>query len=216
MKLGCLGCLVLIVGLLGLGVLIGVGFVLSTSIFNIPESLPPPQWTPPDSQQVQQKLAEVLRRDTQKSARTDPLVFTEREINAFLTHHLEETEGLPFAPLLVKLTPGVVVIQGRTQLKTLLRGIPFNYLVEFLPASQVDRPVWVVIHGTVRIEPGRLRKDRRFLRIDPSRFRIGTQEMGTWLLSWMVGPKLLRWPVPKVIEAVLVEEGRVIVVTRTG
>jgi len=216
MRVGCLGCLVLAIVLVGLGIVIGGSLVFSSSIFNLPESIPTtPEWTSSDGQRAQQKLFEIVRRDTRKSSRTDPLALTEREINAFLVQHLEESERINFSPLLVKLNAGEVVIQGRTQLKALLRGVPFNYLVQYLPASQANRPVWVVIQGTVRIERDRVRKERKFLRIEPSGFRIGTQEAGTWLLSRMVGPKLLRWPVPKVIAAISVEAGRVVVITRT-
>ncbi len=216
MRLGCLGCLILVAILVGLGIIIGAGIIFSTSIFNLPEKIPTSDWTVADGQRAQQKIFELLRREAGKSSRTDPLFFTEKELNAFLTRHLDEAEGMPFSPLVVKLNPGVAVIQGKTQLKALLRGFPFNYMAQFLPTSQVDRPVWVVIQGRVRLEHGRMRKEREFLRIEPTTFQIGDLEAGTWFLSWMLGPRLLRWPVPRVIEEVVVEEGRVMVRTQSG
>ena len=216
MRVGCLGCLVLAVLLVGLGIIVGGGFVFSTSIFNLPEQPPTAEWTTADGQRAQQKILEIVRRDAGKSSRTGPLIFTEKEINAFLASHLEESGRMHFSPLLVKLNPEGVVIQGKTQLKALLRGVPFNYLAQLLPASQADRPVWVVIQGKVLVEHGRVRKEREFLHVEPVGFRIGALEAGTWFLSWMLGPRLLRWPVPNVIEAISVEEGRLIVITQTG
>lgn len=215
MRLGCVGCLFLIILVLGAGFVLGGGLVLSTTIFNVPERLPTADWTRWDGQRAQQKIAEVIRRDTGKSPRTDPVVFTEREINAFLAHHLEESEAMPFSPLVVELAPRGAVIQGKTRLRALLKGIPFNYLADALPASQTEREVWVMIRGRVRFEPGR-GKERGVLRIEPTRFRVGTQEVGPWLLSRLIGPRLLRWSLPKVIEELSVEEGRVFVITRAG
>lgn len=216
MKLGCLGCLFLAVVLLGFGIIIGGGLIFSTLIFNVPDPLPATAWAVSDGHRAQQKMAEVVLRDTLKSSRNDPLVFTGKEINAFLASHLEESERMSFSPLLVSLEPGLVVIQGKTQLKALMRGIPFNYLAQILPSSEANRPVWVVIQGTVRIEHGRVRKEREFFRIEPTGFRMGDLEAGTWFLSWLLGPGLLRWPVPKVIEDVRVEKDRMIVTTQGG
>ncbi len=215
MRLGCIGCLLLSVLLLGLGIIVGGGIVFSSSIFTLPEQPPTAQWTAADGQRAQQKIFELLRRETRKSSRADPLFFTDKEINAFLARHLDEAEGISFSPLVVRLEPGVAVIQGKTQLKALLRGVLFNYLAQYLPATQADRPVWVEIKGRVRLEHGRIRKEREFLHFEPLGFQIGSLDAGTWFLSWMLGPKLLRWPVPKVIEEVVVEEGRVVVMTRS-
>jgi len=216
MRIGCLGCLLLTLILVGLGIIVGGGLVFSSSVFYHPEQPPSADWTSADGLRAQQKILEVVRRDSLKSARTEPIVFTEKEINAFLARHLEENAGMPFSPLVVKLDPGLIVVQGSTQLRTLLRGVPFNYLADALPASRTERPVWIVIRGKVRLEHGRIRKEREFVRLEPTGFRIGTLEAGTWFLSWMLGPRLMRWPVPKVVEEVVVEDGRVIVTTQTG
>lgn len=215
MRLGCVGCFILAVVLLGLGVIVGGGLVFSSSIFNVPERAPTPEWTVSDGQRAQQKILELIRRDTGKSSSTIPVVFSEREITAFLARHLEESERWQFSSLVVKLDSGMAVLQGMTSLQFLMREAPFRYVAKFLPASRVNGPVWVVFRGRVRIEPGKVRKDRTYLRIEPTEFRIGTQEVGTWLLSWMVGPKLFRWRVPNVIDGVLVEEGLATVITET-
>lgn len=215
MRLGCIGCFVLAVILLGLGVIVGGSLVFSSSIFNVPERVPTPEWTVLDGQRAQQKILELIHRDTGKSSRTIPVVFSEREINAFLARHLEESERGQFSSLVVKLDPGMVVLRGMTPLQSLMQEAPFRYLTNFLPASRVNGPVWVVFQGRVRIDSGKVRKDRKYLRIEPTEFRIGTQDVGTWFLSWMVGPKLFRWRVPNVIDGVLVEEGFATVITET-
>lgn len=216
MRLGCLGCLFLGIIILGVVIIVVGGVVFAPSVFTPPEQLPSAvEWSVADGQRSQQKIYEILRRDAKRSFRTDPLFFTEREINAFVTRHLEEVEGLPVSPLVVRLISGVAIVQGKTQFKAILRGVPFNYLAGFLPVSQIERPVWVEIKGRVVLEHGRIRKEREFLRFEPVEFRIGTLEAGTWFVSWVLGQSLLRWPVPKVIEEVVVEDGRAIVTTQS-
>lgn len=215
MRLGCVGCSVLAVGLLGLGVIVGGSLVFSSSIFNVPERAPTPEWTVSDGQRAQQKILELIHRDTGKSSRTIPVVFSEREINAFLARHLDESARIHFSPLVVKLDRGMVVVQGMTPLRFLMREAPFRYLAKFLPASRVNGPVWVVFQGRVRIDPGKVRRDRKYLRIEPTEFRIGTRDVGTWFLPWMVGRELFRWGVPNVIDGVLVEDGFATVITET-
>lgn len=217
MRLGCLGCLFFGIIVLGVVIIVMGGVVFAPSVFTPPERLPTAvEWSAADGYRAQQKIYEILRRDTNRSSRTDPLFFTEREINAFLTRHLDEVEGLPVSPLVVRLTPGIAVIQGKTKFKAILRGVPFNYLAGFLPASQIERPVWVEIRCRVALEHGRIRKEREFLRLEPVEFRVGTLEAGTWFVSWVLGQKLLRWPVPRIIHEVVVEEGRAIVMTQGG
>ena len=54
-------------------------------------------------------------------------------------------------------------------------------------------------------------------RVDLSEFALGRQELGTWLVSFMLGPtskRLLRWQVPSVVREVQIQDGKAIVVTR--
>jgi hypothetical protein len=216
MRLGCVGCSFLLIILLGLGILVGGGLAFYTSIFALPEPLPLQNWTAADGYQAQQKIIEVLRREARESSRTDRLVFTEREINAFLARHLVDSAGIPVSPLLLKLRHGVVVIQGQTQLKSLAKGFPFNYLAGLLPASEAERPVWVVIEGVPTIGRAGFTRERETLKIEPTGFRIGHLPTGTWFLYWLLGPNLLSWPLPQVVEKISVEEGRLILITRGG
>lgn len=216
MRFGCLGCFVL---LLLVGVILAGGAVviyLAGAIFDIPP-MPQADYTPSDGHRAQQKLFELILRDSHRSSREDPVVITERELNAFLARHLEESEGIPLSPLVVKLSAGTIEVQGKTTLKHLLKGFPFFLLRDSLPASTVDRPVWVTAGGTIQLERRTERTQRRYGQLQVSEFSLGNQEMGPWLLSLLLGwpgQTPLRWQVPAVVNTITLEDGRLIIATR--
>lgn len=214
MRLGCMGCLVLIVVLVGLGMVLGGGLIFSTNIFQIPEHPAGSVGAASDGRRAQQKMYELVLRDRGLSSRTAPLIFTERQLNAFLTRHLVRGQGIPLSDLRVKFMPGEMRFQGRTELRSLMRGVPLKYVASILPASQLSRSVWVVIQAGVGLERGWFGQEQQFLRINATEFRLGTQNMGAWVLSWVVGRKFLSWPVPGAIHAVSIQDGRVVVTTR--
>ena len=89
MKLGCFGCLLLIVAILVI-VVVGLGMIfLSTNIFSAPE-IRPVSFTRQDGYAAQQKLFEVASRQIGRSTRRDPIILSEPEVNAFLSKHLEQ------------------------------------------------------------------------------------------------------------------------------
>lgn len=214
MRLRYVGCVILFVVVLGLGVVLAGGLIYSMNIFYLPDRPPEPLGTAVDGWRAQRKMLEIVLRERNVSSRTQPLVFTEKQLNAFLSRHLEESRGIPFSNLRVKLIPGGLSLQGQTRLRSLARAVPFNYIVGYLPASEMDRPVWVVMQARVRLESGRFGKRQEYLRIEPTMFRIGAHVMSARVLSWIVGRELFRWAVPNVIQSVEVEEGRVVVTTR--
>ena len=96
MKLGCFGCLLMIVAILVI-VVVGLGVIfLSTNIFSPPE-VRPVSFTKNDGYAAQQKLFEVASRQSGRSSRRDPITITEPEANAFLSRHLDQS-GLPALP----------------------------------------------------------------------------------------------------------------------
>src|SRR6266508_3370019 len=103
MKLGCAGCLILIVLLVFLAAVVGAFFVLSGNMFQEPrfEVL---DWSRADVAATRSKLYEIAQRDAGQSGRQDPIILTEREVNAWLVRHLAETAGLRFDPFAVTLT----------------------------------------------------------------------------------------------------------------
>ena len=88
MRVGCFGCLLLIAIILTIGVA-AFGFIfLSGNIMDLPDNPPTSTIKRADGHSAQQKLFELLRRDTGHSTRSDPVVFSEAEANAFLANHL--------------------------------------------------------------------------------------------------------------------------------
>ena len=215
MRFGCLGCFVLI--LILAVVLVGGATALFFAglIFDIP-TVPQAPYTASDGYRAQEKLFELILRDSGRSSRREPLLITERELNAFLARHLEEREGMPFSPLVVKLTPDTMEAQGQTKLKNLFKGFPFYLLVDYLPASTMDRPVWVTVRGRISVTSGSGGRTR-YGEVTLTDFTLGKQPLGISLLYVMLGPSgagLLRWQVPTVVESIEVDDGRLII--RTG
>lgn len=211
------GFLALVVLALILAVILvgGAGALyFSGGVFEMP-SLPRVSHVPSDGYRAQEKLLGLVMRESKHSS---PLVLTEPELNAFLTRHLAESEGIPFSPLIVKLTSGRVEVQGRTPLKTLFRGFPFSLLPVYLPAHVVDRPVWVTLAGTIEVRRGRTKDGGHSGRLGVSEFRLGTQNLGPWVLYVMLGQterELLSWKVPAAVDTITVHDGQVVISTRT-
>ena len=215
MRLGCFGCLALTVVIVVIAVAaLGVVF-LSGNIVNAPD-VQPTRYSRADGLTAQQKLYELVLRQTGRSSRQDPVVITEAEANAFLANHLEASD-LPLNPLIVRFAGGQVEVQGQTPLRNLLQGPPFAQILPYVSDSRLDRPQWVTVKGRIVIEGKGTEGPRSYGRVDLSEFALGRQELGTWLVSFMLGPtskRLLRWQVPSVVREVQIQDGKAIVVTR--
>jgi hypothetical protein len=217
MRLGCVGCLLVLLVIVIFGVAAAGAIFFSANIFDEPEVRVQP-FTTADGFRAQQKLYEIVLRDGERSGRTDPIVFSEPELNAFLARHLIDTVGLSFSPISVVLLPdSMIEVRGRTVLRNLMQGIPFAQLAPYLPRGRADQPVWVRVRGQIELERGTVRRDRQFGRFTVSEFALGTQPIGAWVLTFMLGQTgrhLLRFPVPTVVQSVAVDDGHLIV--RTG
>ncbi len=216
MRLGCFGCLALFLLILIVTVAaLGIVF-LSGNIMSAPE-VHPVRFTKADGYSAQQKLYEIVLRQSGRSSRQDPVILTEEEANAFLSNHLAEAADLPFNPLTVKFTSGQIEVRGETALRNLLQGPPFAQILPHVSDSRLDRPIWVTVKGRIVIERGYGGSGRAYGRVDLSEFALGKQDLGAWLLSLMLGStsaKILRWQVPSVVQEVQIQEGKAIVVTR--
>ena len=216
MKLGCTGCLILIVVLIFLAA-VGGGFLfLSGNIFEEPhfEAL---DWSRADASAARYRLSEVIQRDTGQSGGQDPIVLTERETNALVARHLSETAGLRFDPFATRLTPGQFFLQGRTVLRSLLQGPPFAQLAAYLPAAQLDRPIWISVRCYIALQPGEPGGKPGRARVMLTEFTLGRQPVGNWPFSVTMGPagsRLLRWPVPGAVRDIDFEDRRVVIRTR--
>lgn len=212
MKLGCFGCLLLLVTLLVVVVVVlGVVF-LSTNIFTEPNVAPPP-FSRNDGYAAQQKLFEVASRQAGRSSRRDPVVLTQAEVNAFLSRHLDQA-GLPLSPLAVRFTKGQLVAQGRTTFRHLLKGPPFAQLAPYITDKRLDEPVWVTVQGDLKVSGT---GSARHGSLEVSQFALGTQHLGSLLLYLLLGPSgggLLQWPVPAVVDEVRIGEGQLFIVTK--
>ena len=210
MKFGCLGCLGL---LLVLGVVLlggALALLFGGSIFEVP-ALSKPTYSASDGYRAQDKLFEIVLRDSGRSPRRDPVVITDEELNAFLAAHLQQKEGLPISPLVVKLSSDTVEVRGQTAFKNLFKGFPFYFLPDRLPASTMDRPVWVTVRGTIWLDRETSRAARKYGRLEVKEFTLGNQDMGAWLLSLLLGQERLRWEVPAIVEAIKIQDGRMLI-----
>lgn len=217
MRLGCFGCLLLLVILLVLLVaVLGVVF-LSGNILDAPEVTvaATPKFSRADGYSAQQKLFDLVRRSGE-SGRRGPVILTEQEVNAFLANHLAEAD-LPFNPMSVKFVGGQIEIYGKTPLRNMIQGQPLVQLARYLPADRLDQPVWVFVKGRFRIDAPAMGSGRLTGRLEISEFALGKQPLGSWLLSLMLGGtanRLLRWPVPAVVEDITIDDGHLIIRTR--
>jgi hypothetical protein len=217
MRLGCVGCLLFILVAVILGIAAAGALFFSANIFEDLD-IQAPAFSQSDGYRAQQKLYEVILREGGKSSRRDAIVLSERELNAFLSRHLLEAASLSFSRLSVLLlSDNSVEFRGRTELRNLLKGFPFAQIAPYLPPGKLDEPVWVKVRGRLRMERGAVRRDREYASLDVSEFSLGAQPMGVWLLQILLGGRgqnLFRWQVPEVVQAIAVEEGRLVI--RTG
>lgn len=215
MRLGCFGCLALTVVVVVIAVA-ALGIVFLSGNITHPPDVQPTRYSRADGHAAQQKLYELVLRQTGRSSRQDPVVITEPEANAFLANHLEASD-LPLNPLIVRFSNGQIEVQGQTPLRHLLQGPPFAQLLPYVSDARLDRPLWVTVKGRIAVEGRGTEGSRSYGRVDLTEFALGRQELGTWLVSFMLGPtakRLLRWQVPSVVREVQIQDGKAIVVTR--
>ena len=214
MKVGCFGCFLLTVAILTCIVIAGGALFLSANIFSAPDVRSVP-FSKGDGYAAQQKLYEIVQRQSRRSTRRDPITLSEREANAFLSRHLEMS-GMPMSPLTVRFEKGQLIAQGQTPLRSLFQGPPFAQLLPYLPDSRLDRPVWVTIRARISIDPAS-REATRHASVDITRFELGRQLLSSFLLYVMMGPSgagLFRWPIPGVVDNVQIGDGQLTITTR--
>lgn len=169
-----------------------------------------------DGVRAQQKMLEVVRRATGRSGpRGEPVVLSERELNAFLARHLAEAAEVPFTDLALRLPrDGIADFRGRLPLRHLVTEPPLSALAGSLPAAWLEHSVWLRVSVHTRLEPGATPARRRYLRLDVAEFAIGRQRLPATLVRLLLNPsalRVLRWPVPDGIEAITIEAGRVVI-----
>jgi len=216
MKLGCAGCLILVIAVTFLAVMAGAFIFLSGNIFEELQ-FEVLDWSRSDASAARGKLHEIVQRDTGRSGRQDPIILSELEISALVARHAAETAGLRFEPFAMRLVQGQFRLQGRTVLRSLLQGPPFAQLAAYLPASQLDRPIWITVRGYIAVQPGEPGRKPGQARVVLTEFNLGTQPIGNWPFSAVMGSAgagLLKWQVPGTLRDVDIEDRRVVIRTR--
>ena len=182
-----------------------------------PESMPSPG-SPADGQRAQQKIFDLVQRGSASRAATsrlDDITLSEAEVNALLARHLGDVRGVPMSGLRVRLVgDGVAELYGQTRLRLVLAENPGALLADFLPASALDRTMWVRMGGRVRLETEATRGRPRSLRLDVERLYLGRQRVPASLARLVLPGEaggLLRWSLPEAVVAVTVDPGVAII-----
>lgn len=210
MRSGCAGCFtgLALVIIFGLGTAWTVSAVVRA--FEVPAQVASVGGQA-DGARAQRKIYEIVRRPQGTGRAGNPVMLTERELNAFLSRHVDG--GLPLESLAVRLIgAGVAELTGQLPLERLMTEPPLRSVVSVVPRAWLDRRVWLRIEARPRVE-SRLR-DPHYLKVDMERAWIGRQRIPTVALKIILSPNYLRalsWPVPGGIDAVNVEPGRLIV-----
>lgn len=208
LRVGCFGCLTVLVLLAVVGAL-AWGTVQTT---RAPDLGGAPT-SPADRLRAQQKIFDVIRRSG--SGRPNTVTLSEREVNAFLARHLGETADMPFRNLAVRLpSDGRAEIAGQMPLRQLLGVPPLSALTGVLPAAWLDRGMWLSLRARVTLEGGSGARDRRHVRLDVERFWLGRQRLPEVMLRILLDPavlRLLRWPMPEAIDGLRIEPGRLVI-----
>ena len=208
LRLGCFGCLTLIV-VLGLVGAVGWG---TYQLTRAPEIVAAPV-SPADGLRAQQKIFEIIRRSG--GGRPHTVVLSEREVHAFVSRHLGETADLPFRNLAVRLpADGHAELAGQIPLRRLVAAPVYAALEAILPAEWLARPVWLALRTRVTLEGGSGSRARRYLRLDVERFWVGRQrfpQVMARLLLDLEALRLLRSPMPEAIEGLRIEPGRLVI-----
>jgi hypothetical protein len=177
--------------------------VLTGRLLAWPDAAAPLPPDPAAGHRFQSVIAQLLLRESGLSSRDDPLTLTAADVNAFLAGHVEVKDP-PVWPVRVRLAVERLELGGATTLGTLLRrglGICTGALGEY--------PLWIAISGEVTVNRGRA----QFLAHGAM---IGHQPVPVAVLWRLVGgrPPALTWRMPRVVERVSVEAGRVVIHTR--
>lgn len=219
MRLGCFGCLGL---LLLIGALIaGIGGPIWLAVHALQEpDIPPVATTADDDARVQHKIYQLVGGGEKHGGRTEPVVLTEVELNAFLSRHLTTTAELPLEEIRARLPGrGQVELAGRVPLRYVVDESPLSALGTILPSRWLGRRVWLQLRTHARLEAGPSNPRHRYLRLDVEHFALGQQGLPVIVLRLVLDPaalRLLRWRVPDSVDAIAVEPGRAIIRTASS
>jgi hypothetical protein len=158
---------------------------------------------------AQSVLAQLLLREAGLSSRRDPLVLTAAEVNAFLVEHVQVRDA-PVWPVRVQIEPEGVELGGATTLGRLITSAAGWGLGGLVPGSVGERPIWIAARGRILVSSGGRTEFRAHTGT------IGRQAVPVALLWRVVGgrPPALVWRMPRVVDRVDIEPGRLVIHTR--
>jgi hypothetical protein len=181
-------------------------------IMRAPDFIAPPT-AKADGIRAQQKMFEFFGRRGRGRPRS--ITLSEREVNAFLSQHLGETQDLPLRNLAVRLIgEGRGDIAGQIPVRELMTVAPLSALAGHLPAGWLDHPLWLSLRARVTLEGRDGARDRRQIRLDVERCWLGRLRLPEVMLRVLLDPaalRLLRWQAPSTIDGLRIEPGRLIV-----
>ena len=210
LKLGCFGCLSLLVALVTLGAF-GWGLVQATrtpAFVGVPTSAV-------DGQRAQQKIFEIVRRSG--SGRPHDVTLSERELNAFLSRHLTDSGSFPLRNLAVRLHgDSEAEIAGQLPWKE-MTGIPGAPTIgSLLSEWSLADAAWLTLRARVSLERAGGAGERRRLKLDVQRFAIGRLRLPEIVLRVLLDPealRLLRPRMPDAVDGIRIEPGRLVIQT---
>jgi hypothetical protein len=209
MKLGCTGCVSVVVGLALVvfvtSSLLGIGARMLAQ-----PGTTPVLSTPADGSRAQQKLFDLTRR---RRSPGETVVITEAEVNALLSRHLVEARGVQLGAPSARLLGGDrIEFTGYRPLSRILEEVSLSTLGSLLPAGWREHRVWFRIGAHVRVEE----QHPRHLQVNVDALVVGRQRVPALALRFLLDPGgvgLLRWPLSSHIESVTIEPGRAVIRT---
>jgi hypothetical protein len=192
-----------------LALTLGGGVALGARSLSWPPDAVPTRPAPEAGLRVESILAQLVMREAGLSSRQEPLVLPAEEVNAFLAGHVEVRDS-PVWPVRVQIYPTEVELGGATTLGRLVEAGVVSPVAGLLPRALAERPVWIATRGTVTVTT-----DGRAEYVAHAA-TIGRQAIPLLLFWKIVGgrPRTLVWRMPRVVERVEIQPGRLVIHTR--
>jgi hypothetical protein len=174
-----------------------------------PEGAPLAAPDPGAGLRVQSVVAQLFLREAGLSHRQDPLALTAVEVSTFLAEHIQIRDA-PVWPVRVEIAADGVQLGGVTTVGRLIPAAMGSWAGAILPDAIGGQPVWVAARGQVEVGPG----GRAEFRVQSG--ALGRQAIPVALLWRVLGgqPSALAWRMPRVVERVDSEPGRLVIYTR--
>lgn len=188
-------------------VLAGACVWLGTRLLAVPDG-PGSPVSPDAGLRAQHQIAQLLLREAGLSSQSEPVILTAAELEALLARHVRIGE-LPAAPR-VRIHAEAIEVGGPVPLGRLLDRSPRGWGRRLVPAPVRDLPLWLALGGRILVRQGRGE-------LSIERAAVGRQPVPVAWLRGLLGPRLpdgLGWRLPRVVERIDLEPGRIVIHTR--